>query len=229
MNRKKFLRTGAKALSMLSVGPFFMGVNKQRQDLSEDCETTPRETAGPFPTKNPATLEIVDIRSDRAGVPLEVLITVRNHNKDCAPLAGAIVDIWHCDKDGYYSEYGGMRMQRQDFTEAHFLRGRQISDEAGQVAFTSIFPGWYRGRAPHIHVEIFDAEEQSLLVTQIAFPGEVYETVYGEAAELYHRGMPDTPNSRDGIFADSLAAELAELEGNVASGYRLQHTIIVKA
>ncbi|MDW3651920.1 MAG: intradiol ring-cleavage dioxygenase [Bacteroidia bacterium] len=230
MKREKFLKTGIKALGVLTVVPIVLAAT-QNSTLSNqvgDCDLTPSETAGPFPTKNPAAFQIADIRSDRKGVDLEIAIHVQNLNNKCAPLPDAIVDIWLCDKDGYYSEYGGMRMQRQDFSAAHFLRGRQISDNKGKVGFRSIFPGWYPGRAPHIHVHIFDAKGNSLLVTQIAFPEKECNTVYTKS-EFYTRGLQDTPNNRDGVFGSSLEAEMGELAGNISAGYTLTHTINVDA
>jgi len=161
-------------------------------DSSGTCVTTPSETEGPFPTRSPSTLEMVDIRSDRTGVPLSIRITIQNKNRNCAALVGAMVDIWHCDKDGNYSEYGGTSMQSSNYTSVHFLRGRQDTDGNGLAGFTSIFPGWYSSRAPHIHVHIYDATGKSLLVTQIAFPTDVCDTVYTTATNYYTRGKQDT-------------------------------------
>ncbi len=196
---------------------------------SGSCSISPTETAGPFPTKSPSSLITNDIRSDRTGVPFSIKVIVNNRNNNCAALAGAIVDIWHCDKDGYYSEYGGTGMQSANFQSVHFLRGRQTSDASGIVTFTSIFPGWYSGRAPHIHVHIYDASGTSLLVTQIAFPTDVCNTVYTTATNYYTRGVQDTSNARDNVFADSLASELATVTGSIASGYTLTHLITVAA
>ncbi|MBA4057448.1 MAG: intradiol ring-cleavage dioxygenase, partial [Marivirga sp.] len=174
MERKEFLkRLGLSSLIL----PLISACSEEGDptaatdtSTSGTCTTTPTETAGPFPTKDPASLELVDITSDRTGVPMTIKITVQNKNTSCLALAGAIVDIWHCDKDGYYSEYGGTGMQSVNLTAYHFLRGRQITDSNGLAAFKSIFPGWYSGRAPHIHVHIYDSTGKSLLVTQIAFP-----------------------------------------------------------
>jgi protocatechuate 3,4-dioxygenase beta subunit len=196
---------------------------------SGSCSSTPSETAGPFPTKNPASLLLVDIRSDRTGVPLTIQITIQNMNNSCEPLPDAIVDIWHCDRDGYYSEYGGSGMQSTDLTQVHFLRGRQTTDASGVAAFTSIFPGWYAGRAPHIHVHVYDTSGKSLLVTQIAFPTTVCDTVYTTATQFYTRGKQDTSNASDNVFSDSIANEMASLTGSVADGYALSHTIVVEA
>lgn len=227
MNRKKFLQTSLKALGAFTIVPF-LAFWKKEKSISGDCVVTPSETAGPFPTKKPGSLQMMDIRADRAGAPMEITLTIQNRNDNCAPLPEAIVDIWHCDKDGYYSEYGSHRLQQEDFTAAHFLRGRQLADKAGRVGFTSIFPGWYRGRAPHIHVHIYAPNGRSLLVTQIAFPTDICDTVYTSATGLYTRGKQDTPNLRDNIFRDSLERELARVTGSLAEGYRLEHVIVVE-
>lgn len=237
MERKTFLRKGIlAALGATAIIPLAQSCGKD--DLTDDTDTTgsdgtctvsPTETAGPFPTKTPSSLVTNDIRSDRTGVPLSIKITVNNVNAGCAALSGAIVDIWHCDKDGYYSEYGGTGMQAQDFTSVHFLRGRQVTKASGLVTFTSIFPGWYSGRAPHIHVHIYDSNGTSLLVTQIAFPTDVCNTVYTQATNYYTRGTQDTANSADNVFSDSLASELATVTGSIANGYTLTHIISVNA
>lgn len=196
---------------------------------ASNCTVTPTETAGPFPTKAPATLVLNDIRSDRQGVPMLTKITIKNKNASCAALQGAIVDIWHCDADGNYSEYGGTGMQATNLTSVHFLRGRQTTDSNGLVSYQSIFPGWYGGRAPHIHVHIYDASGKSLLVTQIAFPKTVCDTVYTTVTSIYKKGTQDTTNERDNVFSDGFSTELATLTGSTTDGYTLTHTIVVSA
>ncbi|CCG98046.1 intradiol ring-cleavage dioxygenase [Fibrella aestuarina BUZ 2] len=197
---------------------------------STNCSVTPSETEGPFPTKVPANFLRKDIRDDRTGVALAINITIKNGNASCAALSGALVDIWHCDKDGYYSEYGGTGMQSVNFQSVDFLRGRQTTDTNGLVSFTSIFPGWYSGRAPHIHVHIYNSAGKSLLVTQIAFPYDVTNTVYTTAtAQGYTKGAQDTLNERDNVFSDGYTNELATLSGSVSAGYTLTHTIVVSA
>lgn len=194
------------------------------------CAVTNSETAGPFPTKVPANFVRKDIREDRTGIPLAIAITIKNANSNCAALAGAIVDIWHCDKDGSYSEYGGSGMQSLNLTSVDFLRGRQTTDTNGIAAFTSIFPGWYSGRAPHIHVHVYNASGKSLLVTQIAFPFDIANTVYttGQSAG-YTKGAQDTKNERDNVFSDGFTNELATVSGSNTAGYTLTHTIVVSA
>lgn len=199
------------------------------------CTVSPTETAGPFPTKTPSSLVRTDIRDDRTGVAFTININIKNKNNSCAALAGVIVDIWHCDKDGYYSEYGGTSMQTIDFTAVHFLRGRQTTDSNGLVTFQSIFPGWYQSRATHIHVHIYNAAGTSLLVTQIAFPegsSSAVNTVNtGGAAYGYTKGMTGyTYNASDNVFSDdSTGAELAAVTGSLTAGYALTHTIYVAA
>lgn len=197
---------------------------------SGTCTVTPSETEGPFPTKVPANFVRQDIRADRTGLPITLNITIKNAATSCAVLAGAIVDIWHCDKDGYYSEYGGSGMQSVNFQNVDFLRGRQTTNTNGLVSFTSIFPGWYSGRAPHIHVHIYSATGKSLLVTQIAFPYDVTNTVYTTGQSYgYTRGAQDTKNERDNVFSDGFTTELATVTGSLTAGYVLTHSITVNA
>lgn len=244
MERKDFLKKGfIAALGFSAIAPLASSCKKEDAGSSSgsgsgssgsgsssgSCTTSPTETEGPFPTKTPSSLVTGDIRSDRTGLPLTIKITINNRNNSCAALAGAIVDIWHCDKDGNYSEYGGTGMQSANYTSVHFLRGRQVTDANGLVQFTSIFPGWYSGRAPHIHVHVYSASGASLLVTQIAFPTDVCDTVYTTATNYYTRGKQDTSNAQDNVFSDSLASELATVSGSVSAGYTLTHLITAAA
>jgi protocatechuate 3,4-dioxygenase beta subunit len=172
------------------------------------CAVTPTETVGPYPSL--VDLFRSDIRESRAGTELDLTITVVNTASACAPLAGANVEIWQCDAGGNYSQYGSERAQT-------YLRGIQTTDANGQVKFTTIYPGWYQGRATHIHVEVIQ-NGRSLKVTQIAFPDSVNAEVH--ATGVYaSRGANPTTNLRDGIFADSLNSELATVSGSPSSGY----------
>lgn len=200
---------------------------------STGCSVTNTETEGPFPTKTPSSLVQSNIVSDRTGVAFTINITIQNVNASCANLQGAIVDIWHCDKDGNYSEYGGTTMQTTNYTSVHFLRGRQTTDANGLVSFTSIFPGWYSGRATHIHVHIYNSAGQSLLVTQIAFPeGSSSAVVLVNAASSYGytKGMTGyTYNASDNVFSDGTSNEMSTVTGSVSAGFTLAHTIKVSA
>lgn len=243
MERKDFLKNGLTALGLVSVAPLMKSCKKEDANSSSSssnnnsstgtCTEAPSETEGPFPTKQPSSYVRSNIVDDRTGVPFTINITVVNKNSSCAALASVIVDIWHCDKDGYYSEYGGTGMQRADFTSVHFLRGRQVTDANGLVTFTSIFPGWYSGRATHIHVHIYNASGTSLKVTQIAFPEGSNSAVVSvnTAASGYTKGMTGyTYNANDNVFSDDTAGtEVAAVAGSVADGYTLTHTIAVLA
>ncbi|MBO0935316.1 intradiol ring-cleavage dioxygenase [Fibrella sp. HMF5335] len=244
MERNEFLKRGFSSLLGLAVltacknnvvvdpttGGTTAGTGSTNGNSASNCAVTPSETEGPFPTKVPANFVRQDIRADRTGVVTTMAITIKNGAAGCAPLAGAFVDVWHCDKDGYYSEYGGSGMQSLNLTNVDFLRGRQITDASGLVNFTTIFPGWYSGRAPHVHVHVFNAAGKSLLVTQIAFPYAVTNVVYTTAqASGYTKGTQDTTNERDNVFNDGYANELGTVTGSVSGGYSLTHTIVVNA
>lgn len=199
-----------------------------------NCTLTPAETAGPFPTITPSSLVRSDIRLDRTGVLLTTNVTVANKNNSCAALAGAIVDVWHCDKDGNYSEYGGTAMQTTNYTTVHFLRGRQTTDSNGLVTFTSIFPSWYAGRATHVHVHIYNAAGTSLLITQIAFPeaeNSAVVLVNSSTANGYTKGMTGyTYNASDNVFSDDTnGAETGTVSGSIAAGYVLTKTLYAAA
>lgn len=235
MDRKKFIRSGILGIASLATASKLLEScsksdnDNSGSDTSADgsCSASPSETKGPFPIKTPSQLVLENIKSDRVGVALLINLVIENKNNNCSPLAGVLVDVWHCDKDGNYSEYGGTSMQQTDYTSVHFLRGRQTTDSKGEVSFLSIFPGWYQGRAPHIHVEVLSTSGSSLLVTQIAFPETVSSTVYSSTNYAGH-GQADTSNTKDNVFSDSLADELATLTGNLTDGYTLSKTIIVK-
>lgn len=201
---------------------------------SGSCVVAPTETEGPFPTHTPSSLIRSDIRDDRTGVPLTMNITIKNSNNNCSALANVIVDVWHCDKDGYYSEYGGTGMQTIDYTGVHFLRGRLTTDANGLVSFTTIFPGWYSGRATHIHVHVYTASGTSLKITQIAFPegtNSAVALVNASTANGYTKGMSGyTYNASDNVFSDdTTGVEIASVAGSVSAGYILTHSISVPA
>lgn len=244
MKRKEFLR----GLGLIGIGTLAIPIiNSCSKDdntsdtatntdsgsgsSSGDCSVTASETAGPFPTITPSSLVKSNIVMDRTGVGFTIKITIKNTKANCAALKDAIVDIWHCDKDGYYSEYGGSGMQSVNYTSVHFLRGRQTTDENGLVTFTSIFPGWYSGRATHIHVHIYNTSGTSLLVTQIAFPegsNSAVALVNASSTNGYTKGLSGyTYNASDNVFSDGTSNEMATVTGSIAEGYILAHTINV--
>ena len=136
------------------------------------CAVTPTETVGPYPSL--VDLFRTDIREGKSGVPLALTVKVVNANSGCAAVPNANVEIWQCDATGNYSQYGSQATQT-------YLRGIQTTDANGQVNFTTIYPGWYQGRATHIHLEV-TINGASVKVTQIAFPESVNATVYASGA-----------------------------------------------
>ncbi|MFC4071843.1 intradiol ring-cleavage dioxygenase [Actinoplanes subglobosus] len=205
----------------------------------------PEETQGPFPgdgSNGPDILErsgVIrkDIRSSLGssrlaeGVPLDLDLTIHDLSADGRPLTGAAVYIWQCDSVGRYSMYG------DGVTQETFLRGVQITDSSGRVGFTSVFPGCYPGRWPHIHFEIYPdrasiTDHDTVLVTsQLAFPQDVCETVYDLAA--YGRSathLSGVTLTSDMVFRDDQAAlQTATVSGNVAAGYRAALTVSITA
>ena len=180
------------------------------------CVVTPSETAGPYPSR--ADFVRSDIREDRQGTALTLTITVVNANSACTAVANAEVEIWHCDVAGDYSQYGSQ-------TARTFLRGIQTTNAAGQVSFTTIYPGWYQGRATHIHAEV-TVGGRSVKVTQVAFPESVNNTVHSSGVYA-SRGTNPTANLSDGIFSDSLASELVTPAGSPSGGYTAAFQIAV--
>jgi len=237
MDRKKFLKNGLIGLGAIVALPKIITSCSNDDDSSNDnnntsgCTVTNSETAGPFPTITPSSLVRTNIIGDRTGIPLGITITIQNTNNSCTALQDAIVDIWHCDKDGYYSQYGGSSMQSVNYTSNTFLRGRQISNANGQVAFDSIFPGWYQSRATHIHVHVYNSAGTSLLVTQIAFPegtNSAVVQVNASTANGYTKGMSGyTYNASDNVFSDGVSSEMSSISGSVTDGFELTHTIKV--
>lgn len=194
---------------------------------SSGCTVAPAETEGPFPTKVPSSYSRSDITDGRTGYKMTAKLTVKSSSNNCEPLAGAIVDIWHCDAEGNYSEYGGSGMQPVNYQSVHFLRGRQVTDANGEVNFTTIFPGWYNGRATHIHVHVYSAAGNSLKITQIAFPegsGTAVALVNG-----YKKGMTGyTVNAKDNVFSDDMVGiEVATVTGSLTDGFALVMNINV--
>jgi len=172
------------------------------------CAVTPTETIGPYPSL--VDLFRSDIRENKSGTLLALTIRVVNVNNACSGVSGANVEIWHVDAAGDYSQYGSQTTQT-------FLRGIQTSNSNGEVTFTTIYPGWYQGRATHIHVEVTMAG-RSVKVTQIAFPESINNTVHTSGVYAT-RGTNPMSNQSDGIFSDSLSSELVTPTGSAAGGY----------
>lgn len=228
MDRKKFLKNGLLGLGTIVAVPTIITSCRKDEDLEpvidpNACAVSPAETDGPFPIKTPAQLVRENIVGNKSGIPLLINITVQDVNNNCQPVAGVLVDIWHCDAKGNYSQYGGQL--DGNFTNENFLRGRQTTNANGVASFISIYPGWYPGRAPHLHLEILRSNGSSLLITQTAFPEDISNTVY---ATTGYNGTFDTSNTSDGEFGNSLNRNMADsVTGNTTDGYTLNETIKV--
>ena len=229
--------TGASA-APTSAGPTFAG--------TDSCALIPEETAGPYPgdgTNGPDVLTesgVVreDIRSSiggasgvAEGVPLTIRLKVVDAGNDCAPLAGAAVYLWHCDREGRYSMYS------QGVEDENYLRGVQAAGADGIVTFTSIFPACYQGRWPHTHFEVYPGIEAAadagniIATSQIALPKATCDAVYATA------GYEDSVQTLSGVSLDGDmvfgedggAQQLGTVTGSVASGLTVDLQVPVQA
>lgn len=225
MKKREFLKKTLASFGTIVAIPVMGCDTKGATDPTDAaCEVSPKETRGPFPIKSPADLMRANIVADRQGIALLINFKIQDQSESCSAVAGAQVDIWHCDAEGHYSEYGDHRLQEKDYRQVSFLRGRQTTDANGEVSFISIFPGWYPGRAPHIHVDVLK-DGNMLLSTQVAFPEESTAAVY---ASRGYKGKEDTPNAEDGVFRNSLAGNMADsVTGNLQDGYTLRKVITI--
>lgn len=214
---------------------------------SSSCSVIPEETAGPYPgdgsntsggsVANALLLSGIvrsDIRSSidgatgsAEGVPLTVQLRLVDTSESCADLSGYAVYLWHCDREGRYSMYSS------GITGENYLRGVQQTDTDGLASFTTIFPGCYAGRMPHIHFEIYrDANtatsySNKLATSQLAFPDAVCETVYGDA-DGYSSSLSNFQRisfATDNVFSDGYDTQLSSVSGSLAEGYAATLTV----
>jgi len=234
--------TGAEALgSTSSDGGSASSSSSDGGTAGGSCASIPEETAGPYPgdgSNGPNALALSGIvRSDiraslggssavATGVPLTISLTLVDPTSSCAPVAGAAVYLWHCDALGRYSLYSS------GVTGESWLRGVQATDSAGQVRFTTIFPGCYSGRWPHVHFEIYPtlasatSSASKRATSQLALPqataAEVYATsgYTGSAANLAAVSL-----ATDMVFADGATLETPSVTGSVSVGYESALTV----
>jgi len=204
------------------------------------CTVIPEETGGPYPADgtnsvngkvaNALTLSGIvrpDIRWSVAGasgvamgVPLTIKLRIVNVANSCANAAGATVYLWHCDRDGNYSMYASA------LSAENYLRGVQEADADGIVTFTTIFPGCYDGRMPHVHFEVYPSLAKAtsavnrVTTSQFTFPlatcNEVY-TATGYAASV--RNLARISYASDNVFSDGTALQMAAMSGDMVNGY----------
>jgi len=218
---------------------------------AEACVVDATETAGPYPgdgsnTAKGSTSNILsesgvvrsDIRSSFGtstniadGLPLTLTITIADANKGCGPLPGYAIYIWHCTQDGLYSLYTA--------PDENYLRGVQVADADGKVSFTTIFPGCYPGRWPHIHFEVYPnlesatSHENAVLTSQFALPEDVCASVYAAASgyEASAGNLKQISVAQDMVFSDNSEAEMQvmtpALTGDPKSGYAATATVAI--
>jgi protocatechuate 3,4-dioxygenase beta subunit len=196
---------GASGLALLAGGTYQTPAWADPRRRAPACVARPEQTAGPYFVD--AKLKRSDIRSDpasgevKAGTPLDLVLAVSGLRAgNCAPLSGAHVDIWHCDAMGVYS---GVKDPGFDTVGQSFLRGYQITDDAGEARFRTIYPGWYPGRAVHIHFKIRTDPGSARgheFISQLYFDEALTGQVYSRMPYSGRKGQPDR-NTDDEIFA----------------------------
>jgi Dioxygenase len=178
-----------------------------REAAAASCVLQREVTEGPYYLD----LDLVrrDIRGGRNGTPLTLRFQVVDATT-CKPIPDAAVEIWHADAAGEYSGVSG--------NGGTWLRGVQRADASGRVRFESIFPGWYRGRTPHIHMKVFVSGDE-VHTGQVFFRPTVLRSVFGQG-RYASRGQADTSNGADMIYrqAGSRALLALKRKGNRISG-----------
>ena len=183
------------------------------------CLAMPEQTSGPFYFDAGQVRR--DITEGKPGSPLRVVLRIVEAGT-CTPIPDAVVDIWHNDAQGLYSGYPGQGDDGTiDTSGQSFLRGVQITDTDGMIEVATIYPGWYPGRAVHIHIKVH-LDATTVLTSQLYFPEAITSQVY-QLAPYLDRGLPDTANSADFIFRASgggqgiTADVVADGDGHLAS------------
>jgi protocatechuate 3,4-dioxygenase beta subunit len=187
------------------------------------CVVRPALTEGPYFVDE--KLNRSDIRSDpsdgsvKDGIPLVLTVNLSSISNNCTALSGATVDVWHCDAAGQYSDVNDQGFNTKG---KKFLRGYQTSDANGQVKFTTIYPGWYSGRAVHIHFKIRTTSGHEF-TSQWFFDDSLSDTVFAQAPYAA-KGTRNTRNSNDGIYSGGgnqlvLAPSLAQAGGTYSASF----------
>ncbi|GGY39369.1 intradiol ring-cleavage dioxygenase [Pseudoduganella albidiflava] len=217
---------------------------------SGSCTVIPEETGGPYPADgtNSNGSGVVNVltqsgvvRSDirasfggmsgtAAGVPLTIKLHIVNANNSCAAADAFAVYLWHCDRDGNYSLYSS------GVTNQNYLRGVQEADADGDITFTTIFPGCYAGRMPHVHFEVYptlaraSSASNRIKTSQFAFPTDICNQVYATAGySASVRNLAQISFATDNIFSDGYTLQLATVTGNATDGYVATLTVAVVA
>jgi protocatechuate 3,4-dioxygenase beta subunit len=202
-----------------STGTPTMGAeNAVAANVASAPVTLPACVARPAMTEGPYFVDVMlnrsDIRSDpdtgevKPGTPLLLTFHVSEIGSNaCTPLAGVLVDVWHCDADGIYS---GVTDRRFDTKGQKWLRGYQVTDANGTAAFTTIYPGWYPGRTVHIHFKVRaapDAAQGHEFTSQLFFEDALSDQVLSQPP-YDGRGYRTVLNGQDRIYSDELLLDV---------------------
>jgi protocatechuate 3,4-dioxygenase beta subunit len=181
---------------------------------------TGAQTEGPYWVEE--NLNRSDIRTDptdgslRPGTLLNLKINVVNETgTTCVPLAGAKIDIWHCDAGGIYSDEAANNSKGKKF-----LRGYQTTDDNGAVKFITVYPGWYGGRTVHIHVRVRTYSGTAQIgefVAQVFFDDTLTDTVF-KSAPYSSRPARDTRNTNDMVITGTRNGTVVYADVTQAAG-----------
>ena len=210
--RRQVLAASGVAGAGLLVARSGLGSWLERQAVLDEAaaQATPQcvlsgsRTEGPYFVDE--KLNRSDIRADTSdgsvedGVPLVLTFVVLDNDRGCAGISGAQVDVWHANAQGNYS---GVVASSQSNTDGQtFLRGFQRTDADGAATFTTVYPGWYQGRAVHIHFTIRDSAESQQgyeFTSQLYFDDALTDEVHSQGPYA-EKGERDQRNSTDGIY-----------------------------
>lgn len=209
LNRRDVLKTTAGTGLAAAFGARALDLLGGDAQAATTCLLSPEVTEGPYWIEESFTRR--DIREKRPGLPLVIRFTVLNA-RTCSIIRNADIEIWHCDAGGEYSGVNG--------ASTHFLRGHQKTNVKGKAEFLTIFPGWYRGRTPHIHMKV-SVGGNVVHTGQVFFNEAITRKVYARAPYA-SRGVYDTPHAQDMIYsqAGGSSAELALVKrAGGAKGY----------
>jgi protocatechuate 3,4-dioxygenase beta subunit len=197
----------------VGTGAFFAGrpsTNPFTGDVGPSCVVFPAATKGPC---HAFSFERREMSEGLLGLPtrLELLVL----DPQCRPVPGAKVDVWHASPGGLYSAapVGGVTapqlnagfctMNDGTARAAGWFRAFQLTSAEGRVSFETVFPGWYPGRAWHVHFTVSVGGTES--ITSQLFADDALTTDVYTTHPVYAGRPPSaagyTSNATDGAFA----------------------------